>query len=189
MVRSPFSPKRCFLSLAIWIGLSSISCFAHPVFLVVDWTPYDNQMARVWPILAASATPAAGPISLVDVNRCMIKLHRFRYRYSIQWETPEEVKFSRVADCKGKAMTLYEEMAANGAENFCLIIGKRHPSDTRTHVWLEWSTARGNYVLDPTFNWVAAKRANLSSKMYIPLYAYQGAEKFRAMNAPFFTQN
>ncbi len=136
----PLLLRRCVLPV-IGVGLTAISCFAQqPVFFIVDSTPYDNQMARVGPILASAGSYAPGSVSLMIVNHWMIKLHALRYKYSKEWKTPDEVRISATADCKGKAIALYEEMAANGAERVRFIIGKHRASDALTHAWLEWET-------------------------------------------------
>jgi hypothetical protein len=181
----PLLLKRCVLPVAC-IGLASISSFAQqPVFFEVDSTPYDNQMTRVYPILASGGSHSSGPVSLKIVNQSMINLHAIRYRYSKQWKTPDEVQFLRTADCKGKAIALYDEMVAEGAENVRLIIGQYRAGDSLTHAWVEWDTENGSYVLDPTFNWLAVKAERQNSRKYIPFYGYQGEHKYQTAHAPF----
>ena len=181
--------KRCLLPI-IALFLSALSSFAQqPLLFMVESTPYDNQMARIAPILASAGYRPPGLVSLLVVNQWMIKLRALRYKYSREWKTPEEVRAAAAADCKGKALALYEEMAACGAENVRFIIGKHRANDSLTHAWLEWDTAYGSYVLDPTFNWLATKADPQDSKRYIPLYAYAGAQKYRAVTTPFVVQN
>ena len=55
----PLLPRRCFLPLLAFIGLASTS-FARPIFLAVESTPYDHQMLRVQPVLAAENPNPAG---------------------------------------------------------------------------------------------------------------------------------
>ena len=43
-----------------------------------------------------------------------------------------------------------------------------------------WETDGGSYVLDPTFNWMAARADQVGEQAYVPLYAYAGEQKFRA---------
>jgi hypothetical protein len=50
----------------------------------------------------------------------------------------------------------------------------------KTHAWLEWHTANGDYVLDPTFNYTATRSEKIGRRSYVPLYAYAGNAKFRA---------
>lgn len=84
------------------------------------------------------------------------------------------------ADCKGKAVALYQRMQAHGAKNVRLVIGKPAPTSTSTHAWLVWETKDGSYVLHPTFNWMAARSEQVGQQAYVPLYPYAGDQKFRA---------
>src|SRR5260370_4885825 len=94
------------------------------------------------------------------------------------WKTPEEVQTSAFADCKGKALGLYNAMHSRGAQNVRLVIGKRLSTSQKTHAWLEWGTTGSTYILDPTINWSAC-RADRSGRMsYIPLYAYADGQQF-----------
>ena len=145
-------------------------------------------MARISPVLMFSGRYPASQLSLVMVNQWMTKLRDIPYEYSPQWKTPTEVRSAPVADCKGKAVALYEQMRANGATNVRVVIGKHRLEDLRTHAWVEWDTTDGRYVLDPTFNTMATKEDPYNA-MYIPLYAYQGASKYRAVNVPSVAQN
>jgi predicted transglutaminase-like cysteine proteinase len=179
---SPRSLTKCCLWLAACVGLSSVSCYAQSLFVAVESTPYDHQMARVSPVLMFSSRYSTNHLSLVTVNYWIAKLREIPYRYSSNWRTPTEVRSAPVADCKGKAVALYEQMKANGATNVRIVIGKHRFEDLRTHAWVEWATTDGKYVLDPTFNQVATKEDPYSF-MYIPFYAFEGASKFRAVNA------
>jgi hypothetical protein len=145
-------------------------------------------MARVSPVLMFGGRHSASQLSLVTVNQWMTKLRDIPYEYSPQWKTPTEVRCAPAADCKGKAVALYEQMRANGAANVRVVIGKHRLEDLRTHAWVEWDTTDGRYVLDPTFNTMATKEAPYNA-MYIPLYAYQGASKYRALNVTSIAQN
>jgi predicted transglutaminase-like cysteine proteinase len=71
-------------------------------------------------------------------------------------------------------------MTARGATNIRLVIGRRTPTSRSTHAWLAWETNDGSYVLDPTFNYSAAKATQVGSRNYVPLYAFAGNKKFRA---------
>jgi predicted transglutaminase-like cysteine proteinase len=180
---SPLRLRRCLSSLVACAGITATYCFAQSIFYPVESTPYDNQMARVQPVLASSGGAPAEEVSLAIVNRWINKLRRVPYRYSKQWMTPFEVSTTKTADCKGKAITLYEVMQAIGAKDVRLVIGKHRAGDWFTHAWLEWETADGNYVLDPTFNWRAVKAEQQSSRKYLPLYAYEGVFAYRAVSA------
>ena len=45
----------------------------------------------------------------------------------MEWKTPNEIAHAPTADCKGKAVALYQRMRENGARNLRLVIGKRTP--------------------------------------------------------------
>lgn len=178
----PFAPKRVLTLFATLFGLAVTSCFAAPsILLPVESTPYDRQMTRIRPVLTANASaPGRTDVSLALVNHWMEDLRDIPYGYQLEWRTPEEVQSRRPADCKGKAVTLYQRMQAHGAKNVRLVIGKRAPTSKMTHAWLVWETKNGSYLLDPTFNWMAWRSEQVGRRSYVPLYAYAGAKKFRA---------
>ena len=151
--RSPFRFKRCLAILVSFAGSVSVPCFAHTTFLKVDNTPYDRQMAPVWVFLNADSPAKSEATTLFTLNDWMRRLRAMPYRYSKAWKTPAEVQSDRVGDCKGKAVALYEKLLANGAHNVRLVIGKHRTTDLRTHAWVEWETAQGTLLLDPTLNW------------------------------------
>jgi hypothetical protein len=186
---TPFSPKRLLVVLIAAICLSCISCFAQPILLPVKSTPYDNQMSRIRPILETAARGQGAQVSLNLVNHWIEDLRAIPYAFSQQWKTPVEVEGGAVADCKGKAIALYQKMQACGASNVRLVIGRRCSISRSTHTWLEWSTANGTYVLDPTINWMAWKANQMGGGTYIPLYAYAGNRKYRATPATLLAKN
>lgn len=158
----------------------SIRCgFADPVLVNVKATPYDRQMSRIRGVLASSGSRGGGGVSLLVVNHWIDELHEIPYRYHYNWQKPGEVRFNTGADCKGKALTLYRRMKAHGATDVRLVIGWRTPWSRSTHAWLEWKTARGRFVLDPTFQSAATRATELEGFTYVPLYAYAGGRKFR----------
>jgi predicted transglutaminase-like cysteine proteinase len=170
--------KLTLLTLVALTGMC-ITCCADALLLTVDATPYDRQMTRIRPVL--TATPASSDrISLTAVNEWMSDLRTIPYGYQMVWKTPAEVASRNPADCKGKAVALYQRMQAHGATNVRLVIGKRAPTSRMTHAWLEWENAEGTYVLDPTFDYAAVRRANIGKRSYVPHYAYAGSKKFRA---------
>lgn len=184
MISKSFSSRRfnCFQFpiLACVVLVSTAS--AGPIFYPVESTPYDHQMFRVQPILAADDWQQTDNVPLAVVDQWMNKLRRIRYQYSKQWQTPLEVSVTQKADCKGKAMVLYEVMHELGATDVRFVIGRRRANDWLTHAWLEWETAHGSFVLDPTFNRRAVKMGREGRNRYIPLYAYQGSFRYRAFN-------
>jgi hypothetical protein len=185
----PFQFKKIFLLIAGLICLSSVSCFAQSAFLSVTSTPYDRQMTRIQPILFSKANAHKGNLSLALVNHWIGDLRSIPYGFSSEWKTPIEVQTDPVADCKGKAVALYEKMQLCGAENIRLVIGKRTSTSRKTHAWLEWTTEGDTYVLDPTINWAARRVNGLGARSYIPLYAYAGAHKYRATAATLYAKN
>ena len=175
----PFALRKMFALAATLVCLSTASCFASSMFLTVDATPYDRQMSRIRPILVAK-NAASEQVSIALVNHWMEDLRDIPYGYHLEWKTPDEVQSRMPADCKGKAVALYQRMHAHGAKNVRLVIGKRAPTSQMTHAWLVWETEAGSYVLDPTFNWMAARSEQVGEQAYVPLYAYAGDQKFRA---------
>ena len=180
----PFALKKVFAFLATVACLSTASCFAASMFLSVESTPYDRQMTRIRPVLvSAGDLPGSRDLSLMQVNHWMQDLREIPYGYQMEWKTPSEVQSREPADCKGKAVALYERMQSSGARNLRLVIGRRAPTSRVTHTWLIWETEQGTYVLDPTFNWMACRAEQISQRSYRPLYAYAGKKKFRAVDA------
>jgi len=168
------------VSLGAFFGLASMSCFGQPAFLAVKHTPYDQQMARVRLVLTSAGRHSAIPVSFLRVNEWMQKLYAIPYGASRQWKIPAEVESASIADCKDKAIALYQKMRVNGAKNVRFVIGKRRAAGCLTHAWVEWRTQNGNYVLDPTFYEKAVQAAQTDVTSYIPFYAYEGARKYRA---------
>ena len=184
----PFAFKKMLALGVTLLCLSTASCFADALFLSVDSTPYDRQMSRIQPVIAGTASPGR-QVSLAMVNHWMGDLRDIPYGYHMEWKTPEEVASRKPADCKGKAVALYQRMRAHGATNVRLVIGKRAPTSRMTHAWLEWETNTGTYVLDPTFHWTASRAEKIGRGSYVPLYAYAGSNKFRAAAADLYAQN
>jgi len=172
--------KKMLLLTATLLGISAASSFADALLFTVGTTPYDNQMARIRPVLTAPSRATSNRVSLNDVNQWMGGLRSIPYGYTTFWKTPAEAQSGAPADCKAKAVALYEKMQANGATNVRLVIGKRTWSSRQTHAWLAWEADGDTFVLDPTFNWTACAARKVGKRNYQPLYAYSGAKKFRA---------
>src|SRR5262249_36896448 len=170
--------KRALWFLIFGSGSTSVA-LAQTTFFEVTATPYDRQMLRVESTIAARRGQSVEGLSFALVNQWMFELRAMPYRYSKQWQTPAEVEAARMADCKGKAVALYDRMQLNGATNLRLVIGKRRASDFRTHAWLEWDTEYGTVLLDPTFNWAPTIKTS-SHWSYIPFYGYKGTHKYQA---------
>lgn len=186
---NPFALKRFFLFLLAAVGFSCVSCFGQSLLLSVKSTPYDKQMSRIRPVLASDGSPGAGEISLGIVNYWIGDLRSIPYGFTKEWKTPAETQSGAPADCKAKAVALYERMQSHGATNLRLIIGKRAATSHSTHTWLEWDTETGTYVLDPTINWRAYRGREVGRRSYIPLFAFEGSRKFRAAPATLVAQN
>jgi hypothetical protein len=175
--------KKTFLLSALLLAFAASSSFADALLFTVGSTPYDRQMARIRPVLTAPVHPAGSQVSISLVNQWMTDLRSIPYGFTTFWKTPAEAQSGAPADCKAKAVALYEKMRENGATNVRLVIGKRTLTSRQTHAWLAWDTEGGSYVLDPTFNWVACTSSQVGKKNYQPLYAYAGSKKFRAASA------
>jgi len=181
----PFPRRRVigFLTFAFLV-LSVVGCFANPMLLSVKRTPYDQQMARIQSVLAsAPAQSSDRELPLQLINRWIGELRNIPYGFSMQWKTPTEVAREPVADCKGKAVALYQQMAQHGARGLRLVIGKRAPTSHSTHTWVQWTTASATYILDPTINWTVQTADEVADESYVPYYAYAGHQKYRASAA------
>ena len=175
--------KKTFLLSALLLGLAASSSFADALLFTVSSTPYDHQMARIRPVLTASTHASNSQVSVAIVNQWMADLRSIPYGFTTFWKTPAEAQSGAPADCKAKAVALYEKMRENGATNVRLVIGKRTATSRQTHAWLAWDTESGSYVLDPTFNWAACTSSQVGKRNYQPLYAYAGSKKYRAASA------
>ena len=179
----PYSPRKVGLVGLTLFCLSCLSAFAQSSYISVSSTPYDRQMTRIRSVLTSPAH-ARQNLSIGVVNHWIGNLRAIPYGFSMEWKTPDEVQFGAYADCKGKAVALYNAMHSRGANNVRLVIGKRSWTSYKTHAWLEWTTASATYILDPTINWSAFRAERTGRSSYIPLYAYAGAKKFRASTMP-----
>ena len=183
---SPFTPRRILVLATAILTLSAVACFGQPILFPVNSTPYDRQMERIEPILNCSTISNEHQIPLALVDHWIRDLRAIPYRFSVQWKTPFEITREAVADCKGKAVALYQQLQANGAQNVRLVIGKRTPISGVTHTWLEWTTPAATYVLDPTINRSACSIAEIPINSYVPYYAYAGTRKYRVTNPDIF---
>ena len=176
----PYSLGKVSLVGFTLFCLSCLSAFAQSAYINVNSTPYDRQMTRIRPILASVAGHKEQNLSVALVNHWIGDLRAIPYGFSMEWKTPDEVQTAPFADCKGKAVALYNTMHSQGVRNVRLVIGKRLPTSRKTHAWLEWNTGSGTYILDPTINWAACRAERFGRTSYIPLYAYAGGQKYRA---------
>ena len=146
-------------------------------------------MQRVRPLLVTASDYPTEEIPLELINEWIMDLRGMPYHFSRKWKTLAEVNTAKAGDCKGKAVALYQLMQMNGATGLRLIIGKRRAGDKDSHVWLEWAASEGTYLLDPTFNWFAARTETLHSTRYVPLYAFAGEFKYRAVKMTLVSLN
>ena len=172
--------KKTLLLSCLFLAFAASSSFADALLFTVESTPYDRQMTRIRPVLTAPVHATNSQVSLAIVNQWMADLRSIPYGFTMFWKTPAEAQSGEPADCKAKAVALYEKMRENGVTNVRLVIGKRTAMSRQTHAWLAWDTEGGSYVLDPTFNWAACTTAQVGKRNYQPLYAYAGAKKYRA---------
>src|SRR5437899_8025459 len=129
----PYSFRKvAFVGLALFC-LSCLSAFAQSAYVTVNSTPYDRQMSRVRPVLASSAGHKDQSVSLSLVNSWIGNLRAIPYGFSMDWKTPEEVQLGAYADCKGKAVALYNALYSRGVENVWLVIGIRMWTSRKTH--------------------------------------------------------
>ena len=177
------SMKKTLLLSCLLLAFAASSSFADALLFSVASTPYDHQMARIRPVLTASTHSSGSQVSVAIVNQWMADLRSIPYGFTTFWKTPAEAVSGAPADCKAKAVALYEKMRENGAANVRLVIGKRTATSRQTHAWLAWDTESGSYVLDPTFNWAACTSSQVGKRNYQPLYAYAGSKKYRAASA------
>jgi predicted transglutaminase-like cysteine proteinase len=172
--------KRTLFLASVLLSITTSSSLADALLFTVNATPYDKQMARIRSVLTASSSTSSNSVSLNIVNQWMGDLRSIPYGFTAMWKTPAEAQSGTPADCKAKAIALYEKMRANGATNVRLVIGKRTSTSRRTHAWLAWDRQKVTYILDPTFNWTAYTARQVGKRNYQPLYAYAGKTKFRA---------
>jgi len=172
--------KKTLLLAALLLSVAASSTFADALLFTVPATPYDRQMERIRPVLTTASRSTANRVTLNTVNQWMADLRSIPYGFTAVWKTPAEAQSGAPADCKAKAVALYDKMRENGATNVRLVIGKRTSTSRQTHAWLAWDTEAGSYMLDPTFNWAACTSAKVGRGNYQPLYAYAGNKKFRA---------
>src|SRR5947207_5481649 len=81
-------------------------------------------MSRIRPVLFTKSESGQPGLSLAIVDHWIEDLRGILYGFTQEWKTPSEVESGSAADCKGKAVALYQRMQAHGAENVRLVIGK-----------------------------------------------------------------
>src|ERR1700682_741429 len=114
MTTMSFSITKKALLLFASVGLAVAPCYADPLLLSVSTTPYDRQMTPIRDVLTMAGS-STDHISIGLVNSWMSDLRDIPYGYQAVWKTPSEVESRRPADCKGKAVALYQLMNSEGA--------------------------------------------------------------------------
>src|SRR4029077_12193684 len=107
---APYGFRKLLLFLAVVLSLTAASCFASSSFSTVNNTPYDRQMTRIRPVLCACSHGPKEEVPLSLVNHWIENLRAIPYCCSTEWKTPAEVESGAAADCKGKAVALYDLM-------------------------------------------------------------------------------
>ena len=186
---NPFVLKRFLFVLLALAGLSCASCFGESLFVSVNSTPYDRQMNRIQPVLVSDYRNNHDQVTLRLVNKWIGDLRAIPYGFTKVWKTPSETRSGVSADCKAKAVALYQRMTEHGVTDLRLVIGKRSPRSRSTHAWVEWEAGGDSYVLDPTMNWMAYRSADVGSSSYVPYYAFVGGRKYRAAGSTLVAQN
>src|ERR1051325_11155389 len=106
--------KKTLILSVLLLALAASSSFADALLFTVDSTPYDKQMARIRPVLTASTHASAAPVSIAIVNQWMSDLRAIPYGFTSFWKTPAEAQSGAPADCKAKAIALYDKMRESG---------------------------------------------------------------------------
>src|ERR1700747_2555542 len=111
----PYTLRKAGMVGLILFCLSCLSAFAQSNYITVKSTPYDRQMPRIRPILTSGTGHKDQNLSIGLVNNWIGNLRAIPYGFSTEWKTPDEVQFSPYADCKGKAVALYNAMRSRAA--------------------------------------------------------------------------
>ena len=143
---APYAGRKTLVLIVGLICLFSLSCFAESVYLSVSSTPYDKQMIRIRPALLSNNAVVKQNLSLTLVNHWTENLREIPYGFSSEWKTPAEVEFDAAADCKGKAVALYDMTHSHGAENVRLVIGKRSDCGSALREKLNFSASDPDYL-------------------------------------------
>ena len=153
----PYTLRKAGAIGLILFCLSCLSAFAQSNYITVKSTPYDRQMSRIEPVLTSTTGHKDQNLSLGLVNNWIGSLRAIPYGFSTEWKTPDEVRLGAYADCKGKAVALYNTMHSRGAENVRLVIGKRTSTSGSVKAT---SPSSNSAVSQPA--WASAPRSSCS---------------------------
>ena len=118
---------RLLLPLLFW-PINSPGCQKNSL-------PSANELH--WSRPVSDTPPAHRDISLAIINHWIADLRLIPYVFTREWKTPVETESGAPADCKAKAIALYQLMQSHGATNFRPIIGNHTANSRSTHAWLE----------------------------------------------------
>ena len=150
--------KKTLLLSCLLLAFAAPSSFADALLFSVSSTPYDRQMTRIRPVLTAPTHSSGQQVSVAIVNQWMTELREIPYGFTTFWKTPAEAVSGAPADCKAKAVALYEKMRENGATNVRLVIGKRTATSRQTHAWLGIPKAAATFSIRPSIGLPARPR-------------------------------
>jgi len=138
----------------------------------VSQTPYDAYMGAFRSV--AERGPGQGLLTTATVEGLTERAYDFRYDHieAYRARSPEEVESSGRGDCKDKALWLYSKLAAAGARDMQLVVGKKDNQAQEFHAWLYLSFNGRTYLLDPTFSGSMTEVSEVGADEYIPVYAY-----------------
>ena len=72
--------------------------------------------------------------------------------------------------CIGVSLWLYDALHEHGFDNVRVAMGRRYEI---MHAWIEWDSENGEYIIDPSFNFIA--RTGSKTHYYEPMYCiYNG---------------
>ena len=69
-------------------------------------------MSRIRPVFFTKSESGQHGLSLAIVDHWIEDLRGILYGFTQEWKTPSEVESGSAADCKGKAVALYQRMQA-----------------------------------------------------------------------------
>ena len=122
------------------------------------------------------------------VNQWIGDLRSIPYGFTKEWKNPTETQSGSPADCKAKAVALYDRMQIHGATNLRLSSASApRPAVQRTPGW-NGKHGTANMFWTPQLTGRHIK-AGMWAGAYIPLYAFEGTRKFRAAPATLMAQN
>lgn len=147
----------------------------------VNFTPFDTRMRNAGLFGGSSAESSA--LGDHSIDTIFNTARSFRYvadRGRDNWQTDTETQSRRAGDCEDKAVWLYKNLIAGGAQNVRLVIGRYRQMDRQLHVWVTCRDRDGNTcLLDPSKQRRVWKLSSADSGLYRPLYGFDGRNKYK----------